>query len=115
MMEEPVDNTPEPTLVDLAEQLDMEGMVGFTQTFHQDLHDGFEAITVERFPAEDPKGTGQVICLGMGGSAAGGEFGCLDRPEGKCPVVVHRDLRSQPVLMELASVATSHSGNTERP
>ena len=118
MMEEPVDNTPEPTLVDLAEQLDMEGMVGFTQTFHQDLHDGFEAITVERFPwLEDLKKApwSGVICLGMGGSAAGGDFlAALTAREGKCPVVVHRDY-TLPTWFDgtWLVLATSHSGNTE--
>ena len=41
---------PEPTLADLAEQLDLEGMVGFTRTFHHDLRDGFQAVSVEHFP-----------------------------------------------------------------
>ena len=37
MMETPQATEYEPTLVDLAERLDTEGMVGFTRSFHDDL------------------------------------------------------------------------------
>ena len=49
-MEHGPDATPEPTLVDLAERFDNEGMVGFTRMFHEDLRNGFDAVNEERFP-----------------------------------------------------------------
>ena len=44
MMDDHETTEAEPTLVDLAERLDTEGMVGFTQRFHDDRQ-GFDAIT----------------------------------------------------------------------
>ena len=117
-MQDTETEAPEPTLVDLAEQLDVEGMVGFTRTFHQDLREGFQAVTVDRFPwLDDLKKApwSGVICLGMGGSAAGGEFlATLTAREGRCPVVVSRDY-TLPAWFDATwlVLATSHSGNTE--
>ena len=50
MMETTASPEHEPTLVDLAEQLDTEGMIRFTQSFHADLRRGFEAVNLERLP-----------------------------------------------------------------
>ena len=76
-MEHEPDDAPEPTLVDLAERFDNEGMVGFTRMFHDDLRNGFDAVNEERFPwlseLKQAPWSG-VLCLGMGGSAAGGDF-----------------------------------------
>ena len=40
----------EPTLIDLVEQLDSEGVCGFIRTFVDDLRGGYEAVNPERFP-----------------------------------------------------------------
>ena len=89
------ETAPEPTLVDLAARYDNEGMVGFTQRFHEDLRRGFEAVNETRFPwlseLKQAPWSG-VLCLGMGGSAAGGDFlAALTASSGGCPVMVHRD------------------------
>ena len=118
MMEPAAAPEHEPTLVDLADRLDTEGMVGFTQAFHDDLKHGFEAVNAERYPWLDDLRQAPwsgVICLGMGGSAAGGDFlAALTANEGGCPVVVHRDY-TLPAWFNATwlVLATSHSGNTE--
>ena len=117
-MEHTPDSTPEPTLVDLAERLDKEGMVNFTRKFHDDLRQGFDAVNEERFPwlAELKQAPWSgVLCLGMGGSAAGGDFlASLTTHSGGCPVMVHRDY-TLPAWFDATwlVLATSHSGNTE--
>ena len=117
-MEHEPDDAPEPTLVDLAERFDNEGMVGFTRMFHDDLRNGFDAVNEERFPwlseLKQAPWSG-VLCLGMGGSAAGGDFlAALTAHEGGCPVMVHRDY-TLPAWFDATwlVLATSHSGNTE--
>ena len=111
-------NETEPTLIDLAERFDSEGMVGFTRSFHRDLRDGFSSVSVERYPwLEDLRKApwSGVLCLGMGGSAAGGDFlAALTAQNGGCPVMVHRDYRL-PAWFDATwlVMATSHSGNTE--
>ena len=111
-------NDTEPTLIDLAERFDSEGMVGFTRSFHRDLRDGFSSVSVERYPwLEDLRKApwSGVLCLGMGGSAAGGDFlSALTAQNGGCPVMVHRDYRL-PAWFDATwlVMATSHSGNTE--
>ena len=55
------------------------------------------------------------MCLGMGGSAAGGDFlAALTEHDGGCPVVVRRGY-SLPAWFDATwlVLATSHSGNTE--
>ena len=87
-MQEHEENTPEPTLVDLAKQLDLEGMVGFTQTFHEDLRDGFEAVNVERFPwlEELKKAPERCYLFGYGGQRCRwGLFVCIDRSRRTLP------------------------------
>ena len=117
-METPQATEHEPTLVDLAERLDTEGMVGFTRAFHDDLRRGFETVNPERYPWMDDLRKAPwsgVLCLGMGGSAAGGDFlAALTEHEGGCPVVVRRDY-SLPAWFNATwlVLATSHSGNTE--
>lgn len=112
------EGTAAPSLVDLALALDNEGMVGFTRAFVDDLRRGFNHVSHERFPwmnaLSRSKWTG-VVCLGMGGSGAGGEFlSSLASFQGKLPVHVQRDY----VLpawwdQNWLVLATSHSGNTE--
>ena len=105
-------------LADLADRLDSEGMVGFARQTVDDFRQGFEAVNPERFPwLNDLKSapwTG-VMCLGMGGSAAGGDFlAALTAHHGRCPVVVHREY-TLPAWFDASwlVMATSHSGNTE--
>ena len=118
MMDDHETTEAEPTLVDLAERLDTEGMVGFTQRFHDDLRQGFDAINSERYPWLDDLRKAPwsgVLCLGMGGSAAGGDFlAALTAHDGGCPVVVHRGY-TLPAWFDATwlVLATSHSGNTE--
>ena len=108
----------EPTLIDLVEQLDSEDVCGFIRTFVDDLRGGYEAVNPERFPwLNDLRRApwGGVLCLGMGGSAAGGDFlAALTNQQGYCPVVVQRDY-TLPAWFDATwlVVATSHSGNTE--
>lgn len=108
----------EPTLVDLIAQLDSEGVCGFIRTFVDDLRAGYEAVNPERFPwLEELRGApwSGVLCLGMGGSAAGGDFlAALSDQHGHCPVVVRRDY-TLPGWFDATwlVLATSHSGNTE--
>ncbi|MBT5661253.1 MAG: hypothetical protein HOI79_04155, partial [Euryarchaeota archaeon] len=67
----------EKNLVDLAQQLDLGNMFGYLQSFVNDLQGGFTAVNNKQFDWLDKlrsyPWTG-VLCLGMGGSAAGGEF-----------------------------------------
>ena len=102
---------PEPTLIDLAERFDSEGMVGFTRSFHNDLRDGFSSVNSERYPwLDDLKKApwSGVLCLGMGGSAAGGDFlAALTAHAGGCPVMVHRDYRL-PAWFDATSVSYTH-------
>lgn len=117
-MMEPDEHEEGPTLVDLAQRLDSEDMIGFLRQTVNDLRRGFAAVNAEAFPWLDglrqAPWTG-VLCLGMGGSAAGGDFlAALTSQHGHCPVVVHRDYTLpawfDPTWLVLA---TSHSGNTE--
>ena len=117
-MEQAEQNAPEPTLLDLAATLDKEGMIGFTRRFHEDIQNGFDAVNTDLFPwlndLKKAPWTG-ILCLGMGGSAAGGDFlAALAAQQGGCPVVVHRDY-DLPAWFDATwlVLATSHSGNTE--
>lgn len=117
-MEQAEHNAPEPTLLDLAATLDTDGMIGFTQRFHEDMQDGFDAVNTDLFPwLNDLKRApwAGILCLGMGGSAAGGDFlAALAAHQGGCPVIVHRDY-GLPAWFDATwlVLATSHSGNTE--
>ena len=103
---------------DLAKELDGEDMIGFTRSFVGDIRSGLEEISSPRYDwIEDlaKQEWSGVLALGMGGSAAGGDFlASLCSLHGKIPVVVQRDYvipswwnKSWLIL------ATSHSGNTE--
>lgn len=106
------------TLVDLALKFDNQGIIGHTQNFVNDLRNGFEFI--RRLHAEwidelkHRKWT-SVLCLGMGGSASGGDFlSALADHQGSIPIKVHRDYTIPSWLNENTLVlSTSHSGTTE--
>ena len=112
------DDTREKTLTDLAIQLDSENMIGFTRAFVSDLRKGFDFVTRmndEWFRTISSKHWISVLCLGMGGSASGGDFlSALANAEGSTPIHVHRDY-SVPSWWntDVLVIATSHSGSTE--
>lgn len=119
-MSEPTTSIPSkaPSLVELADALDNEGMIGYTRAFVQDFRQGLNHVSLERFDwmnqLANKKWAG-ILCLGMGGSAAGGEFlSALASFQGTIPVQVQRDYTLpawwNPTWL---IVATSHSGNTE--
>ena len=119
-MSEPTTSIPSkaPSLVELADALDNEGMIGYTRAFVQDFRQGLNHVSLERFDwmnqLANKKWAG-ILCLGMGGSAAGGEFlSALTSFLGTIPVQVQRDYTLpawwNPTWL---IVATSHSGNTE--
>ena len=106
------------SLADLAKALDNQGIVDLTRAFVNDLRGGISHATAEHFPwmneIEKTKWSG-ILCLGMGGSAAGGDFiSALSSFQGTVPILVQRDY----VLpswwnTEWLVISTSHSGNTE--
>ena len=109
----------EPLNIDeLSQQLDSEGMMGFTQSFVSDVENGFSAVSEKHLPwleqlkASEWKG---VLCFGMGGSAAGGDFlARLADASGSKPFVVHRGYELPSWwTSDWLILATSHSGNTE--
>ena len=99
-------------------ELDTQGIIGFTQSFVRDLSRGMSAVNFELFPWMEELSSRKfrgVLCLGMGGSAAGGDFlSTLADHEGSIPVIVHREYNIPSWLNDSWLVlATSHSGNTE--
>jgi len=104
-------------IVSLAETLDTEGMIGFTKLFVDDLEKGQAAVNRELLPWLTKlryKWTG-VLFLGMGGSAAGGDFiSSLTDRSGTIPIRTHRGYNLPSWWNEdWLIVATSYSGNTE--
>ena len=103
---------------ELCQHLDTEDMIGFTESFVSDLEIGFSVVTEERLswlPSIQSHNWKGVLCFGMGGSAAGGDFlARLADANGSKPLVVHRtyDLPSW-WTNDWLILATSHSGNTE--
>jgi glucose/mannose-6-phosphate isomerase len=103
---------------DLSQQLDSEGMIGFTQSFVSDLERGFSAVDEKHLPwlqqlkSNDWNG---VLCFGMGGSAAGGDFlARVADASGSKPFIVHRGYQLPSWwTSDWLILATSHSGNTE--
>ena len=62
---------------DLIQKLDSENMIGCTESFVSDIEKGFSVVHEEHLPwltnLKSREWAG-VLCLGMGGSAAGGDF-----------------------------------------
>jgi glucose/mannose-6-phosphate isomerase len=101
----------EPDFNKLLSKYDRRDMAGFTRKFVEDLG---TAISAEMDIGEDSDWTG-VICLGMGGSAAGGQFlKALSDDSGGLPFVVWRDY-GLPSWWgpDWLVMATSYSGGTE--
>ena len=104
-------------IIRLAAALDKEDMIGFTRSFVDDIRNGRELVNRELLPWLDELDTGWsgVLCLGMGGSAAGGDFlSTLSDDAGSIPIRCHRgyDLPNW-WTPDWLILATSYSGNTE--
>ena len=101
----------EPNFEELLSELDRRNMAGFTRKFVDDLS---AAMSTELDMVEDSDWNG-VLCLGMGGSGAGGLFlRALSDDSGGLPFVVWTDY-GVPSWWgpEWLVIATSYSGNTE--
>ena len=63
-------------MIRLATALDEQDMIGFTRLFVEDIKKGRDAVNRELLPwiEQVDKGWTGVLCLGMGGSAAGGDI-----------------------------------------
>ena len=103
------------TLSELANGLDASDMLGHIRNFPTDLGRVWkEADSWDLSAVENTAFTG-VVCLGMGGSASGGDFlSCLSDGNGCLPFVAYRgyDLPAW-VSENWLILATSYSGNTE--
>ena len=101
----------EPNFEELLSELDHRNMAGFTRKFVDDLS---ASMSTELDMVEDSDWNG-VLCLGMGGSGAGGLFlRALSDDSGGLPFVVWTDY-GVPSWWgpEWLVIATSYSGNTE--
>ena len=101
----------EPDFVTLMSEYDLRDMAGFTRVFVEDLR---VALSTELGMKEDTDWN-SVLCLGMGGSGAGGLFlKALSDDSGGLPFVVWTDY-GLPSWWgpEWLVIATSYSGNTE--
>ena len=101
----------EPIFEELLSELDHRNMAGFTRKFVDDLS---ASMSTELDLVEDSDWNG-VLCLGMGGSGAGGLFlRALSDDSGGLPFVVWTDY-GVPSWWgpEWLVIATSYSGNTE--
>ena len=101
----------EPNFASLLSELDLRDMAGFTRNFVEDLRN---ALNTELDLEEETDWSG-VLCLGMGGSGAGGLFlKALSDAHGGLPFVVWTDY-GVPSWWgpEWLVIATSYSGNTE--
>lgn len=104
-------------MIRLATALDNQDMIGYTRSFVSDLKLGREVVNRDLLPwlNEIDKGWTGVLFLGMGGSAAGGDFlSVLCDERGAVPVRCHRgyDLPNW-WTPDWLIMATSYSGNTE--
>ncbi|MDE0708739.1 MAG: hypothetical protein OSB33_07315 [Candidatus Poseidoniales archaeon] len=98
-----------------AKNLDGSDMLGHIRNFPTDLSTVWtQSESWDLSSIEDTTFTG-VVCLGMGGSASGGDFlSCLSDADGCLPFIAHRgyDLPAW-VSENWLILATSYSGNTE--
>ena len=98
-------------LLKIADELDSQNMIGFTRKFMDD----FEISISRVIDIDSDQDWAGVLCLGMGGSGAGGMFlSTLADNSGGLPFVVWRDY-GLPSWWgpEWLVIATSYSGNTE--
>ena len=99
----------------LEEELDASGMLGHLRKFPQDLARAWKAAEEWDLSAIENQQFSGVICLGMGGSASGGDFlASLSDADGCLPFVAHRGYDLPTWVSERWLVlSTSYSGNTE--
>ena len=96
---------------ELVKELDSQDMVGYTRSFIND----FESAISEKIEIDVDRDWSGVLCLGMGGSGAGGMFlSTLSDYSGGIPFVVWRDYGLPSWWgSDWLVLATSYSGNTE--
>ncbi len=104
-------------IIRLAAALDRSDMIGYTREFVNDLRNGQSAVNRELMPWLESidRGWSGVLFLGMGGSAAAGDFlATLSAFEGSTPIHCERsyDIPNW-WTPDWLVVATSYSGNTE--
>ena len=116
MVRRAMDATPLPLEAAVA-ALDSEGMFGYVAGFVDDLEAALSSVDEDAVPwlssiREQP--WSGLLCLGMGGSGAGGAFlASLAAHKGSIPIVAHSDARLPSWADERWLVmATSYSGNT---
>ena len=104
-------------IIRLATALDSQDQIGLTRSFVSDIKAGRESVTRELLPwlTDIDRGWAGVLFIGMGGSAAGGDFVSeLCNLNGAVPVKCHRDYDLPHWWTpDWLVVATSYSGNTE--
>ena len=103
------------TLSELAKSLDASDMLGHIRNFPSDLASVWEKSESWSLSSVENQSFNGVLCLGMGGSASGGDFlTCLSDANGCLPFVAHRgyDLPTW-VSEKWLIISTSYSGNTE--
>ncbi len=95
-------------------QFDRDNMLGQVFGLPEQCRKAWEDALKQSIPS-DYKGVRNVLILGMGGSAIGGDLvAALARYESPCPVYVCRDYRIPSwVGSETLVIASSYSGNTE--
>ena len=103
------------SLRELANELDSSDMLGHIRNFPSDLSNAWNASESWDLSAIENTAFNGVICLGMGGSASGGDFlACLSDRDGCLPFISHRGYGLPAWASENWLVlATSYSGNTE--
>jgi glucose/mannose-6-phosphate isomerase len=95
-------------------ELDPKGMLNCIAELPQQCEDGWNQVQAARMPHEYGD-VDQVLILGMGGSAIGGDLlRALLLPECPVPIIVHRDY-DLPAFVDQRTlvIACSYSGNTE--
>lgn len=99
--------------LDLYRRLDPSGMRERIDGLPQQCRDAWQAASDLPLP-EDYHGVDQVIVLGMGGSAIGGDLARALAMEEERSVQVHRDYGlPYPTSASTLIIASSYSGNTE--
>ena len=103
------------SLSESAEKLDASGMLGHLRNFPSDLSTAWNQAETWDLKSIESQTYNGVLCLGMGGSASGGDFlSCLSDADGCLPFVTHRGYGLPTWISEKWLVlATSYSGNTE--
>ena len=95
-------------------QFDKSGMLGHLHGFPEQCQKAWQKVLKFELPREYSK-ISNVVILGMGGSAIGGDFvRRLALAGSKVPVWVHRDYGLPAfVAKNTLVIASSYSGNTE--